>query len=308
MVANAASAVVPGKRVEIRSNASCDSIPGMDALVLTGPSEEAAANTAPARVNNHSTTMNHRRRKENRPKRLSRLAISRYPISLDPLLAAFRSGPVPVVVQMQASNTKIAVCEAGTGRRSSRYNPDMGKHHLWVLSAATLVLAGCSSGSSTSTTSVPAGSSAAATTNSAATTDAAAVEAYRKELDAKCAASAAFNRSLPALRASQNLSMDEMLARIKQDGDRLRSGIARATPPAALAGTHQKLVADGDKLRATGSRPVNAETLTVQTEIARALVNDFEIVGAKGCAHNERQAVKFFQTQRRNLGTAATPG
>jgi hypothetical protein len=179
---------------------------------------------------------------------------------------------------------------------------------MGTMGVMTLVLAGCGSGSSTSTTAERAGSSPAPAVSSASAADATAAAAYRKKLDAECAKSAAFSRSLPELRKSQNLSMDELLARVKQEGERLRSAIAGTRPPAALAQAHQKLVDDVTKLQAHGSDPISAALLATQTEAATAVLNDYERVGAKVCASNERQSIKFLQAQSRALKATPTPG
>jgi hypothetical protein len=123
---------------------------------------------------------------------------------------------------------------------------------------------------------------------------------YRKRLDTLCASLSKFNHSLPQLQLSQHLTITELKARVRQQDDRFRSGVASLTPPAQLAPAHRALTGD------LGHPPGEGASRVTFIGYARLLLSDYTALGATGCAASERQAVTSLSTLP--IASASAPG
>jgi hypothetical protein len=115
---------------------------------------------------------------------------------------------------------------------------------------------------------------------------------YRTSLNALCASAAAFNRSLPHLRQSQHLSVDELAVRASREFTSLRASVARLTPPAALTEADAALVTQLDR-QPTSNTPLpnTAATFDRLEKQSRALRSDYTALGATGCAATARAGI-----------------
>jgi hypothetical protein len=107
---------------------------------------------------------------------------------------------------------------------------------------------------------------------------------YRKRLDTLCASLSKFNRSLPQLQFSQHLTVTELEARVRQQDNTFRSGVAGLTPPAQLSSAHRALTGD------LGHPPAEGASRATFISYERLLLSDYTALGATGCAASERQA------------------
>jgi hypothetical protein len=153
-----------------------------------------------------------------------------------------------------------------------------------AVTAGVLVLMGCTGGSSSP--------SSGSSSTSAADFD--------KRLDALCAANVAFNRSLPSLQASQHLSAAQLQTKAKAAGAAFRTGVARLTPPASLAGALHTLTQDEASPPANPGTPTAASVAAMLTW-ERKLANDYTALGAAGCAADEQQAIASVESLARKL-------
>jgi hypothetical protein len=120
---------------------------------------------------------------------------------------------------------------------------------------------------------------------------------YRKRLDTLCASLTKFNRGLPQLQLSEHLTITELKARVRQEDNAFRSGVAGLTPPAQLSSAHRALTGD------LGHPPAEGASRATLISYARLLLSDYTALGATGCATSERQAVAVINT----LPSASAP-
>ena len=167
------------------------------------------------------------------------------------------------------------------------------KSRLFARAAAiggVLVLMGCGGGgggSSSSSSSSPGSSPASAA-------------GFGKSLDALCAANVAFNRSLPALQASQHLSAAQLQEKAKAAGAAFRSSVARLTPPDSLTGALHALTQDEASPPASPSPPTAASVAAMLTW-ERKLASDYTALGAAGCAADEQQSITSMESLAKKL-------
>jgi hypothetical protein len=113
---------------------------------------------------------------------------------------------------------------------------------------------------------------------------------YRKRLDRLCASLSKFNRGLPQLQLSHHLTITELKARVRQEDDTFRSGVAGLPPPAQLSSAHRALTGD------LGHPPAEGASRATLISYAGLLLSDYTALGATGCATSERQAVAALNT------------
>jgi hypothetical protein len=110
----------------------------------------------------------------------------------------------------------------------------------------------------------------------------------------------AFNRSLPSLQASQNLSAAQLAAKAKAAGAAFRAGIARLTPPGSLTSALHTLVQDGARPPASPSTPTAASVAATLTW-ERQLATDYTALGVTGCAADEQQSIASIESLAKKL-------
>jgi len=128
---------------------------------------------------------------------------------------------------------------------------------------------------------------------------------YRKRLDTLCASLSKFNRDLPPLQLSQHLTITELAARVRQEGNTFRSGVAGLTPPAQLSSAHRALTGD------LGHPPAESASRATVISHVRLLLSDYTALGATGCAASERQAIAALNalpSARASASARADPG
>jgi hypothetical protein len=146
---------------------------------------------------------------------------------------------------------------------------------------------GCSGGGSPSSSSSSGSSPASAA-------------GFDKSLDALCAASVAFSRSLPSLQASQHLSEAQLQAKAKAEGAAFRAGVARLTPPDSLTGALHTLAQDEASPPASPGTPTAASVAAMLTW-ERKLAGDYTALGATGCAADEQQSIASIEALAKKL-------
>ena len=123
---------------------------------------------------------------------------------------------------------------------------------------------------------------------------------YRKRLDTLCASLSKFNRDLPQLQFSQHLTITELEARVRQQGNAFRSGVAGLTPPGQLSSAHRALTGD------LGHPPAEGASRATLISHDRLLLSDYTALGATGCATSAAQAITTLNTLP--SASASTPG
>lgn len=123
---------------------------------------------------------------------------------------------------------------------------------------------------------------------------------FDKSLDALCAASVAFDRSLPNLKASQHLSDAQVLAKVKAEDVTLHAAQARLTPPGSLTGALHTLTQDQASPPASPSTPT-AASITALLTWERKLARDYTGLGATGCAASEQQSIASMEALAKKL-------
>jgi len=125
---------------------------------------------------------------------------------------------------------------------------------------------------------------------------------YRKRLDTLCASLSKFNRDLPQLQLGQHLTITELAARVRQEGNTFRSGVAGLTPPAQLSSAHRALTGN------LGHPPADSASRATVISHVRLLLNDYTALGATGCAASERQAIAALNALPSARASASAPG
>jgi hypothetical protein len=118
---------------------------------------------------------------------------------------------------------------------------------------------------------------------------------YDKSLDALCASQFAFLRDLPILQRTQHLSVSELSLRSSQRAAAFRSSVARLKPPSGLSAAARNLLTELN--RGLASTPAEPTQLMITQLINhdRALLSDYNALGATGCAALQRQSIANLQ-------------